>query len=45
MKELGVVYEMLGTGGTVTKNEYIALMRSLIGGFGAWYIYRGQEKH
>lgn len=44
VKELGVVYEMLGMGETVTKEEYIALMRSLIGRFGAWYIYHGQEE-
>lgn len=44
VKELGVVYEMLGMGETVTRKEYIALMRSLIGRFGAWYIYHGQEK-
>lgn len=44
VKELGVVYEMLGMGGTVSKNEYIALMRSVIGRFGAWYTYHGQEE-
>lgn len=44
VKELGVVYEMLGMGETVTRKEYIALMRSLIGRFGAWYIYHGQEE-
>lgn len=44
VKELGVVYEMLGMGEIVTRKEYIALMRSLIGRFGAWYIYHGQEE-
>lgn len=44
VKELGVVYETLGMGETVTKSEYIALMRSLIGRFGTWYIYHCLEK-
>lgn len=44
VSELGVVYEMLGMGEAVSKKEYIALMRSVIGRFGAWYIYHGQER-
>lgn len=44
VKELGVVYETLGMGETVTKSEYIALMSSLIGRIGTWYIYHRLEK-
>ena len=44
VKELGIVYEMLGMGENVSKNEYIALMRSIIGRFSTWYVYHGQEE-